>query len=115
MEGLNMIFNCLYDINLLFENIEPGEGWADRVYKLAGISILIYYLFKYCIYFLFCLVNHKTEGLLGYIYCDFFERTGKLHNDSHYVVRGGRQLSDNSYQVNINMMKMSSLKICIFY
>jgi len=44
---------------------------------------------------------HQTEGLLGYIYCDFFERTGKLHNDSHYVVRGGRQLPDNSYQVNI--------------
>lgn len=48
------------------------------------------------------LVTHKTEGLLGYIYCDFFERTGKLHNDSHYVVRGGRELPDHSYQVNIN-------------
>lgn len=39
MEGLNLIFNHLYDINLLFEDLEPGEGWADRVYKLAGIFI----------------------------------------------------------------------------
>lgn len=52
---------------------------------------------------LYCIVTHNTEGLLGYIYCDFFERTGKLHNDSHYVVRGGRQLSNNSYQVNMNI------------
>lgn len=36
MEGLNLIFNRLYDINLIFEDVEPGEGWADRVYKLAG-------------------------------------------------------------------------------
>ncbi|VVC37986.1 Hypothetical protein CINCED_3A021172 [Cinara cedri] len=78
MEGLNMIFNQLYDINLLFEDIKPGEGWDERIYKLA--------------------VTHRTEGLLGYIYCDFFERTGKLHNDSHYVIKGGRQLSDDSYQ-----------------
>jgi len=50
----------------------------------------------------FYLVTHQTEGLLGYIYCDFFERPGKLHNDSHYVVKGGRQLQNNSYQVNLN-------------
>lgn len=36
MEGLNMIFNNLYNINLLFENIMPGEGWDERIYKLAG-------------------------------------------------------------------------------
>jgi len=54
---------------------------------------------------------HQTEGLLGYIYCDFFERTGKLHNDSHYVVRGGRQLPDNSYQVNIAL----KYKMNIYY
>lgn len=36
MEGLNLIFNSLYNINLLFEDIQPGEGWADRIHKLAG-------------------------------------------------------------------------------
>ncbi|KAE9540018.1 hypothetical protein AGLY_005270 [Aphis glycines] len=87
MEGLNMIFNSLYNINLVFEDITPGEGWAEQLYKLA--------------------VTHNTEGLLGYIYCDFFERTGKLHNDSHYVVRGGRQLPDNSYQTPIVVVMLN--------
>jgi len=36
MEGLNLIFNDLYDINLLFEDIKPGECWDEHVYKLAG-------------------------------------------------------------------------------
>jgi len=40
MEGLNMIFNSLYNINLLFEDIKPGEGWAAEVYKLAGKNIM---------------------------------------------------------------------------
>lgn len=40
MEGLNMIFNSLYNINLLFEDIKPGEGWAEEVYKLAGKNII---------------------------------------------------------------------------
>lgn len=42
MEGLNLIFNNLYDIELLFENIKPGEVWADRVYKLAGKIIFFF-------------------------------------------------------------------------
>ena len=24
-------------------------------------------------------VTHSTEGILGYIYCDFYERSGKIH------------------------------------
>lgn len=36
MEGLNLIFSSLYNIKLLFEDLVPGEEWADRVYKLAG-------------------------------------------------------------------------------
>lgn len=40
MEGLNMIFNSLYNINLIFEDIMPGEGWAEQLYKLAGKHII---------------------------------------------------------------------------
>lgn len=36
MEGLNLIFSSLYGIKLLFEDLVPGEEWADRIYKLAG-------------------------------------------------------------------------------
>lgn len=42
MEGLNLIFNHLYNISLIFEDIVPGEGWAERIYKLAGI-LYIYF------------------------------------------------------------------------
>lgn len=39
IEGLNQIFNNLYNINLVFEDMKSGEVWADRVYKLAGNNL----------------------------------------------------------------------------
>lgn len=47
MEGLNLVFNNLYDISLLFEDIKPGECWDNQVYKLAGniFNLLNYLLF----------------------------------------------------------------------
>lgn len=47
LEGLNQIFNNLYNINLVFEDVKPGEVWADRVYKLAGNN-LVYLVFRFC-------------------------------------------------------------------
>ncbi|XP_071483988.1 mitochondrial intermediate peptidase-like [Diadema antillarum] len=79
MEGLQVIVGRLYDIEL--ENLPPehGEVWAPDVLKLA--------------------VKHKEEGLLGYIYCDFFDRPGKPHQDCHFTIRGGRLLDDGTYQL----------------
>ncbi|XP_074922118.1 mitochondrial intermediate peptidase [Chelonoidis abingdonii] len=61
MEGLNFLFNQLLGISLYAEQTEKGELWCEDVRKLA--------------------VVHENEGLLGYIYCDFFQRADKPHQN----------------------------------
>ena len=78
MEGLNLIFQSLYGVSLDPVESEPGEVWESDVQKLE--------------------VRHETEGVLGYIYCDFYWRENKLPQDSHYTIRGGRELPDGTYQ-----------------
>jgi len=79
IEGLSDLFTNLFGIRLReLEDVGPGELWCSDVRKLA--------------------VEHESEGELGTIYCDLFERPGKPHHDCHFTVRGGRQLPDGSYQ-----------------
>ncbi|XP_061183645.1 mitochondrial intermediate peptidase-like [Saccostrea echinata] len=81
MEGINIVLKSLYDVSL--QTVEPqyGELWSDDVYKLAAV--------------------HSTEGVLGYIYCDLFERQGKHMMDCHCTIRGGREQDDGTYQLPI--------------
>ena len=79
MEGLDMIFNALYGIRLQVANIKPGEAWNSDIYKLD--------------------VVHETEGLIGNIYCDFYDRPSKPHQDCHFTIVGGKEMPDGSYQV----------------
>ena len=79
IEGLSDLFTDLYGIRLReVADVGLGELWCSDVRKLS--------------------VEHETEGELGTIYCDLFERPGKPHHDCHFTVRGGRQLPDGSYQ-----------------
>lgn len=68
MEGLNYLFQSLYGIILEPLDVAPGELWSSDVQKLG--------------------VVHESEGLLGYIYCDFLVRENKIHQDSHFTIRG---------------------------
>eukprot|EP00092_Neocalanus_flemingeri_P039565 GFUD01043081.1.p1 GENE.GFUD01043081.1~~GFUD01043081.1.p1 ORF type:complete len:706 (-),score=245.82 GFUD01043081.1:139-2256(-) len=77
MEGLNELFQSLYGVELVVEDTREGELWAQDVFKLA--------------------VKDSSQ-LLGHIYCDFFKRAGKPHQDCHFTIRGGREKSDGSYQ-----------------
>ncbi|XP_044751197.1 mitochondrial intermediate peptidase [Coccinella septempunctata] len=87
MEGLNTIFKNLFGITLVNCQIANGECWSRDVYKLA--------------------VKHENEGILGYIYCDFFERPGKQNQDCHFTIQGGRELKDGSYQIPIAVLMLN--------
>ncbi|KAH1011537.1 hypothetical protein HUJ04_000886 [Dendroctonus ponderosae] len=87
MDGLNMLFQSLYGIQLINTEVSPGECWFTDVYKLSVVD--------------------ETEGLLGYIYCDLYERTGKPNQDCHFTIRGGKQLPDGSYQSPIVVLMLN--------
>lgn len=59
MDGLDVLLGRLLGVSLRVQQPAPGEVWAQDVRKLA--------------------VVHESEGLLGYIYCDFFsEQTNHI-------------------------------------
>ncbi|KAK2589248.1 hypothetical protein KPH14_002045 [Odynerus spinipes] len=87
MDGLNYLTQALYGIRLESVPVLSGEVWAQNIHKLAVID--------------------KDETTLGYIYCDFFERKDKPNQDCHFAIRGGRQLSDRTYQIPIVVLMLS--------
>ncbi|KAG8452901.1 hypothetical protein GDO86_004631 [Hymenochirus boettgeri] len=87
MEGLNNLFNQLLGISLFSEQPERGEVWCEDVRKLA--------------------VVHEDEGLLGYIYCDFFHRADKPPQDCHFTIRGGRLKEDGGYQLPVVVLMLN--------
>ncbi|XP_066092941.1 mitochondrial intermediate peptidase isoform X1 [Saccopteryx bilineata] len=87
MEGLNILFNKLLGISLYAEQPAKGEVWCDDVRKLA--------------------VVHESEGLMGYIYCDFFQRADKPHQDCHFTIRGGRLKEDGDYQLPVVVLMLN--------
>lgn len=88
MEGLNMILNNVFKINLEIENLEPEESWHTDIYKLA--------------------VKDSNNSLLGYIYCDFYNRMDKFSNvDCHFTIQCSKLLSNNTYQIPIVVLHLN--------
>ncbi|XP_008058214.1 mitochondrial intermediate peptidase [Carlito syrichta] len=87
MDGLNVLLNRLLGISLYAEQPVQGEVWCEDVRKLA--------------------VVHELEGLLGYIYCDFFQRADKPHQDCHFTIRGGRLKEGGEYQLPVVVLMLS--------
>uniref|UniRef100_A0A8C2V5Z7 Mitochondrial intermediate peptidase n=1 Tax=Chinchilla lanigera TaxID=34839 RepID=A0A8C2V5Z7_CHILA len=87
MEGLNILFNKLLGVSLYAEQPAKGEVWCEDVRKLA--------------------VVHESEGLLGHIYCDFFQRAEKPHQDCHFTIRGGRLKADGEYQLPVVVLMLN--------
>lgn len=66
MEGLDMLFHALYGIRLRLCPLKPGEAWSSDIYKIQ--------------------VVHESEGIIGHIYCDFYDRPRKPHQDCHFTI-----------------------------
>ncbi|KAL7306349.1 hypothetical protein TKK_0001774 [Trichogramma kaykai] len=87
MEGLNLLTQALFGVRLEYKQCASGEVWAPDVHKLAVID--------------------ENEGLLGHIYCDFFDRKNKSGQDCHFTIRGGRELPDGTYQLPIVVVMLT--------
>lgn len=88
MDGLNMIFNELYGVRMQVDTCQAGELWHNDVIKLS-------------------IIDEESNELLGYIYCDLFERPMKQHQDCHHTIQGGCYLRDGSYQLPIVVLVLS--------
>ncbi|CAF1023678.1 unnamed protein product [Brachionus calyciflorus] len=88
MEGLNMILNNVFKVNLEIENLNQEESWHSDIYKLA--------------------VKDSNNTLLGYIYCDFYNRNDKFSNvDCHFTIQCSKLLADKSYQIPIVVLHLN--------
>ncbi|CAB4257125.1 similar to Saccharomyces cerevisiae YKL134C 37165 Mitochondrial intermediate peptidase [Maudiozyma barnettii] len=71
LEGLSDIFRNAYGLELKPVIPQVGETWSPEVRIINVVS--------------------ETEGIVGVIYCDLFERVGKTQNPAHFTVCCSRQ------------------------
>ena len=98
MHGLNLIIRRLYGCQFRVQSTEPGELWSPDVTKLG-----VYEVKEDDV------GGQEDQGgrLLGHIYCDFFDRPGKPHQDCHFTIQGGCERADGTYQDPIVVLFLS--------
>lgn len=75
MQGLSRLFQNIYGIRFIPVETKPGEVWRDDIRRLDVVS--------------------ETEGVIGVIYCDLFQRPGKSPNPAHFTIRCSRRIFDD--------------------
>lgn len=74
-DGLTLVTERVFGVAMKVVAPVDGEVWHNDVRKLE--------------------IVHETEGLLGVIYCDLFERPGKPLGAAHYTIQTGREVRDD--------------------
>lgn len=77
LEGLFFVYQTLFGVR--FEPVEPANAWHPDVR-------------------LFRVVDAKDGRERAYFYMDLFPRSGKYSHAAAFTLRGGRRLTDGSYQ-----------------
>ncbi|KAJ3274814.1 Mitochondrial intermediate peptidase [Terramyces sp. JEL0728] len=93
-QGLSDIFEAIYGLKFELEVISPGETWHEDVRKIN--------------------VVHESEGKIGTIYCDLFERekdeAPKYVNAAHFTVRCSRRIDNDEEVVQEQNWRMKNPK-----
>lgn len=73
MQGLSRLFTKMYGVSFVPSETGIGEVWDSEVRKLDIVS--------------------DTDGKIGVMYCDLFQRPGKSPHPAHFTVQCSREVS----------------------
>ena len=90
MQGVDLLFSSLFEVNLKEETNNEKEVWHDSVKKYS-------------------FVTNKGETL-GQLFCDFHHRSTKLQSDCQFTIQGCRKLQNGSYQMPVSVLNLSLLQ-----
>lgn len=88
LQGLSDLFKSTYGIVLQPEVPILGETWTPDVRKINVVS--------------------ETDGIIGVVYCDLFEREGKTPNPAHFTVCCSREMYPDENDLSIMNIGVNS-------